>query len=239
MMKKIFLLCILAGIYGAHAQVSGGNVGINTISPTETLDVNGIAHGDLLYLRSPGEPLELPINFMASQAVKLDIYDPTLENSSLVNLLNLNFNNVSNVGVVSYNTKIDASEFTAAVRSFSLAKFAGGVPTTLEVYLTHNLNTSNTQTNFYQGSPDFVCYVAPTDPGNANSQKTWWVRARYLDSKFTENDGTIRADRYTIKLQLLVYKKLITKAISQTQSTNLNGTAGTSNTYSVPKPSGF
>ena len=238
-MKKIIISFALIMSLNTIAQ-NAGKVGINTRNPTETLHVNGIAHADLLYLRSPGEPLELPINFMASETFNLDVYDPTLENSSLVNLLNLNFENIPDTGITSYNTKINATNFIAAVRSFSLAKYVSGATGSIDVYTTHTSNTTANQTNVFQGSPDFVCYVAPTNPNDVNSEKTWWVRARYLDSRFTENDGTFRSgDRYTIKLQLLVYKKLITKYIDQTQNINLGGTTGNSPSYVIPKPSGF
>lgn len=119
-MKKIIVFAILFALTDLQAQSTNNKVGINTTNPTETLDVNGIVHADKLYLRAPGDPQELPIKFMASSNRSLDVYDSEAGASSLVNYLNLNFTNVSNVGVTSYNTKISAADFTVAVRSFSI-----------------------------------------------------------------------------------------------------------------------
>lgn len=245
-MKKYYSFLIIISIVSFFNAQNNGKVGVNTKTPTETLDVNGIAHADLLYLRQPGEPLELPINFMASASSRLDVYDPTLGNSGLVNYLNLKFVNVSGSGVTSYNTNISADDFIAAVRTFSLENYIA--PTTqvpnpapdLEVYTVHNSNTGNNQTNYYQGSPDFATYVAPSIPTNPNSPKTWWVRARYLDSKFSQNDASAsNSDRFNIILQILVYKKLITKYVDTVQNINLNATDGSGASYVIPKPSGF
>lgn len=241
-MKIKILIALIACIgISLKAQSTAGRVGINTSTPTETLDVNGIAHGDLLYLRSPGEPLELPIYFMASPDHNLNVYNPAIENSSLVNLLNLTFNRVGNQGVTAYNTKISAANFIAAVRSFSFTEYVTNGTPGLNVYTVHDSSPSNNNSStYYQGSPDFTAYIAPTDPANPSSAKTWWVRARYVDSRFTHSDGVVEnSDRFVIKLQLLVYRKLITKYIDQTQTINLGGNNGSSSTYVVPKPSGF
>lgn len=246
-MKKIYSCLIFLSIFSQlGAQNNTGRVGINTNNPTETLDVNGIAHADLLYLRQPGEPLELPINFMASSSSRLDVYDPNIGNSGLVNYLNLKFVNVSGSGVTAYNTNISAEDFIAAVRTFSLENYIA--PTTqnpnpapdLEVYTVHNSNTGNNQNNYYQGSPDFATYIAPSVPSNPNSPKTWWVRARYLNSRFSKNDASAaNNDRFNIVLQILVYKKLITKYVEDVQNINLNGTDGSASTFVIPKPPGF
>ena len=177
-------------------------MGINTTNPTETLDVNGIVHADKLYLRAPGDPQELPIKFMASRNRSLDVYDSQAGASSLVNYISLNFNNVPNVGVTSYDTKISAVDFTVAVRSFSVEN----TPTDIDVYTVHNENITRITAPYVQASPDFVAYV---------QDGTWRVRARYLNALFTKNGGvSAPADRFTIRLQLLVYKELITKNIA-------------------------
>ncbi len=235
----LFFASFIGIICFAQQQNFDGNVGINRADPQENLDVNGIAHADLLYLRNPGEPLELPIKFMASEGVNLDIYEPSVENSSLVNLLELNLNNVPNSGISSYNTGIDGEGFIVAVRSFSLGRIVNG-ERDLEVYTVHNNSpTQNSSTNTYrQGSPDFAAFLAPSNPANPNSPKTWHIRARYLNSRFTTNSATpSNSDRFTIRLQILVYKRLITKNIETPQTVNLNGTSGGNST--IPKPTGF
>lgn len=231
MMKKLIIFAILFTITDLQAQVStNNNVGINTITPTENLDVNGIVHADKLYLRAPGDPQELPIKFMASTNRSLDVYDSQAGPSSLVNYLSLNFTNVPNVGVTSYDTKISAVDFTVAVRSFSIEN----TPTDIDVYTVHNANLTRNTAPYVQASPDFVAYI---DNG------TWWVRARYLNALFTKSGGvSAPADRFTIRLQLLVYKELITKNIATPTpgaGYNLGGTAGSGATYVIPEPTGF
>lgn len=229
-MKKLILVAILFVMTDLQAQSTNNNVGINTTNPTENLDVNGIVHADKLYLRAPGDPQELPIKFMASSNRSLDVYDSQAGASSLVNYISLNFTNVSNIGVTSYNTKISAADFTVAVRSFSIEN----TPTDIDVYTMHDLNASRTSSPYYQASPDFVAY----EQGG-----TWWVRARYLDAKFTKAGAApVAGDRFTIRLQLLVYKELITKNIASPTPAagyNLGGTDGSGAAYVVPKPTGF
>ncbi len=231
-MKKIIVFAILFALTNLHAQSTNNKVGINTTNPTETLDVNGIVHADKLYLRAPGDPQELPIKFMASSNRSLDVYDSEAGASSLVNYLSLNFTNVSNVGVTSYNTKISAADFTVAVRSFSIENSA----TNIDVYTMHDSNKDKTTSPYFQGSPDFVAFI---------KDGTWWVRARYLKAKFTKSGAEpVETDRFTVRLQLLVYKELITKNIaSPTPATgyDLGGTNGSSSTapYVLPKPTGF
>ena len=226
----MILFAILFAVTDFEAQSTNNKVGINTTNPTENLDVNGVVHADKLYLRAPGDPQELPIKFMASSNRSLDVYDSQAGSSSLVNYLNLNFTNVSNVGVTSYNTKISAADFTVAVRSFSIENS----PTDIDVYTMHDLNASRTSSPYYQASPDFVAYI---------QGGTWWVRARYLDAKFTKTGAApVAADRFTIRLQLLVYKELITKNITSPTPAagyNLGGTNGSGAAYVVPKPTGF
>lgn len=227
-MKKIILFAMLLLIVDLQAQATNNKVGINSRNPTENLDVNGVVHADKLYLRAPGDPQELPIKFMASSNRSLDVYDPSVGNSSLVNYINLVFTRVSNVGVAAYDTKISAADFTVAVRSFSVENSA----TNIDVYTRHDLNATKTSSPYYQASPDFVAYV---------SGGTWWVRARYLDSKLTKAGGVpSNGDRFNIRLQLLVFKELITKNIATPTpgaGLDLGGTDGS--TSVIPKPAGF
>ncbi|WP_373708048.1 hypothetical protein [Kaistella sp.] len=227
-MKKLILFAILFVITDLQAQSTNNNVGINTTNPTENLDVNGVVHADKLYLRAPGDPQELPIKFMASSNRSLDVYDSQAGASSLVNYISLNFTNVSNVGVTAYDTKISAADFTVAVRSFSIEN----TPTDIDVYTMHDLNATKTSSPYYQPSPDFVAYV---------QSGTWWVRARYLDAKFTKaGAGPVAADRFNIRLQLLVYKELITKNVATPTpgaGLDLGGTNGS--TSVIPTPTGF
>ena len=227
-MKKLILFAILFVITDLQAQSTNNNVGINTTNPTENLDVNGVVHADKLYLRAPGDPQELPIKFMASSNRSLDVYDSQAGASSLVNYISLNFTIVSNVGVTAYDTKISAADFTVAVRSFSIEN----TPTDIDVYTMHDLNATKTSSPYYQPSPDFVAYV---------QSGTWWVRARYLDAKFTKaGAGPVAADRFNIRLQLLVYKELITKNVATPTpgaGLDLGGTNGS--TSVIPTPTGF
>ena len=96
----------------------------------------------------------------------------------------------------------------------------------------HNSNEFKTASPYYQASPDFVAYV---------QGGTWRVRARYLDAKFTKAGAApIPANRFTIRLQLLVYKDLITKNIATPTpgaGLNLGGTNGS--TSVIPTLTGF
>ena len=189
--------------------------------------MNGVAYADLLYMRSPGEPLEVPLYFMATSDKNLSVFNHETASSSLVNLLNLTFKNVRNRGVLSYDTKISATEFIAAVRSFSLQIYDSSNPATpdLNVYTRHD-NSADADGQYYQGSPRMYAYV---------NNGTWWIRADYTDSRFVTASGSPSTqDGFNIKLQILVYKKLITKPFAVPISIDLNGANGSSATLSTP-----
>lgn len=246
-MKNILLLAAVLSSAFVYSQYDG-KVGINTKNPTETLEVkgpnntNGIAHAGQLYLRTPGEPLEVPIYFMATSNANstdpvngpksklLTVFNHETATASLVNLLDLYFKNVSNRGVVSYDTKINATNYIAAVRSFSLEIYDNSNPTNpnLNVYTRHDVapETVNNNLNYYQGSPRFYAYI---------QNGTWWIKADYANSRFVHSDGTLdNGDRFNIRLQVIVYKKAITKSFGQAVTLDLNGANGSNDSLSTP-----
>ena len=148
----------------------------------------------------------------------------------MVNLLDLYFKNVSNRGVVSYDTKINATNYIAAVRSFSLEIYDNSNPTNpnLNVYTRHDVapETVNNNLNYYQGSPRFYAYI---------QNGTWWIKADYANSRFVHSDGTPdNGDRFNIRLQVIVYKKAITKSFGQAVTLDLNGANGSNDSLSTP-----
>ena len=109
-MKKYYTLLFFFSIFlFLHAQTE--NVGINTDIPTENLDVNGKTYANEVYLREPGEPTETGGTFLASSNETATGASNTpfrlySSDKSLFNYINLTFTNVSNDGVIDYNTKI-------------------------------------------------------------------------------------------------------------------------------------
>ncbi len=243
-MKKLnYIISFLMFGTFVSAQQFNGKVGINTNAPTETLDVkkidgtSGTAHAGLLYMKSPGEPLEVPINFMATSNVpsskKLTIFDHVNATASLVNLLDLYFKRVTNTGISNYDTKISATDYIVAVRSFSLENYSSANPTTpdLEVYTRHNTDPTTNPSRYSQGSPRFYAFV---------ENGTWRINADYAGAKFVTSSGVAsNSDRFNIRLQVLVYKKAITKPFGQVMTEALDGTNGSGSAYSVPTPTGF
>lgn len=231
-MKKYILpiTLVLGGLLAAQQQEYSGNVGINTDTPTENLDVNGITHANLLFLRSPGEPLEMPVYFMATSDNNLSVFNHETAAASLVNLVNLTFQNVRNQGVINYDTKISATDYIAAVRSYSLERAdITGNEDPLQVSTRHNQSTTNNN-NYVQGSPRMYAFV---------QDGTWRITADYVDARFARLDGSVEnSHRFTIKLQIMVYKKSITKPFTDVIYEDLGGTDGSSG-YAVPTPPGF
>ncbi|UKB83434.1 hypothetical protein LF887_20835 [Chryseobacterium sp. MEBOG06] len=222
-MERKFFIAIMIGL-GIFLNAQKGKVGINTASPTETLEVNGKTYTNSLYLRNPGEPTMSGGSFLATSQNALQLYDPNLESSGLFNYIKLSLTGVSGDGLTDYDTKIDANNFMVVLHNYSFRTSDNSTNVMLD-YGNNGVNDNK------QGSPDVVAF---------KSNGTWHIRAKFTDSRIVATNTSTPSRSYndfTIDLYLMAYKRLITKQNIGDINTDLGGTDGS--TKAVNKPSGF
>ncbi|KAB1231616.1 hypothetical protein [Chryseobacterium viscerum] len=220
MKRKIYSMIIF--FLGLFINAQNTKIGINTSTPTETLDVNGSSYTHSLYLRNPGEPDKTGGHFLATSQNTLDLYDPTLESSGLFNYIKLTLSGVPSTGVTDYDTKIDASKFLVVVHNYSFQLNNGSTQVALD-YGANGINDNK------QGSPNVNTF---------RSNGTWHIKANFINStlqKYSNPDGTY--NNFKVSLYLMAYKYLITKQNINDDTKDLGGTTG--NAQTLNKPSGF
>lgn len=221
MKKNIYI--IIATCLGMLLNAQTGKVGINTTTPTETLDVNGTTYTNALYLRNPGEPTKTGGSFLATSQNFIQVYNPSLESSGLFNYLKISLTGVSGNGVSDYDTKIDANKFLVVVHNYSF-KISNGAT---DVKLDYGDNGTNDDR---QGSPDVTAF---------KSNGTWHIKAQFTNSRLINTSGTPdrNYNNFTVDLYLMAYKKSISKQDISDVNADLGGTDGSG--QMITKPSGF
>ncbi|NIF03905.1 hypothetical protein F3J23_00505 [Chryseobacterium sp. Tr-659] len=222
MKRKIYIITIM--FLGILLNAQTGRVGIKTINPTQTLDVNGDTRTNALYLRNPGEPTMTGGSFLATSQNSLQLYDPTLESSGLFNYLKLTLTGVSGAGITDYDTKIDANNFLLIVHNYSFKLNDG----TTSVALDYGDNGTNDNR---QGSPEVIAF---------KSNGTWHLKAGFTNSRLialTSANPARTYNNFTVEFYLMAYKRLITKQNFNDITEDLGGTDGSTKTIS--KPAGF
>lgn len=220
MERKILITIILCLSISGNAQK--GKMGINTINPTETLDVNGKTYTNTLHLRNPGEPTMTGGRFLATSQNSLQIQDSTTESSGLFNYLQLILTGVSASGITDYDTKIDVNNFLVVVHNYAFKLNDGKT----SVALDYGGNQTNDNR---QGSPEVFAF---------KQNNTWHIKATFTNSKFVAIDPLRPTyNNYTVELYLMAYKRLITKQNIGDVNADLGGTNGS--TQTINKPSGF
>ncbi|WP_278352480.1 hypothetical protein [Chryseobacterium gleum] len=222
MKRKIYITIIMC--LGLFINAQQGKVGINTASPTETLDVNGKTYTNSLYLRNPGEPTMSGGSFLATSENALQLYDPNLESSGLFNYLKLTLTGVPGTGIEDYDTKIDANNFLVVLHNYSF-KLNDGTTSVMLDYGDNGINDNK------QGSPNVVAF---------KSNGTWHIRAKFTDSRIIAMNASTPSRTYnnfTVDLYLMAYKRLIEKQNISDVNADLGGNDGS--TQTINKPSGF
>lgn len=220
-MKRVIYSTIVF-LLGIFINAQNTKIGINTSTPSETLDVNGSSFTNSLYLRNPGEPDKTGGRFLATSKNTLDVYNPALETSGLFNYIKLTISGVPSTGIADYDTKIDATKFLVVVHNYSFQLSNGSTKVALD-YGSNGVNDNK------QGSPNVNTF---------KSNGTWHIRANFTNSRlerYTNPNGTYNS--FKVDLYLMAYKYLITKQNINDDTKDLGGTNGSAQVLS--KPSGF
>lgn len=218
-MRNIFtIIFILFGM-----TLSWSQVGINTSSPSATLDVVGnVKIDDRLYLENPGIT-------PTSKDVKLLVKDPSdnireydISNSKygLLNVSEFRFRQTSSYGLYSYDTKIPIDKYILALQGYYFTQ-----PTTgsTNVMLRSTVNSDNIEGHQIYAFKD-------------TTTNTWFLRCFIPNSRFkTLNGNTYVFSYIDIFLSLVIYKAgFITRELP-----NVSVDMGKSATKTIAPPSGY
>lgn len=199
-------------------------IGLNTTAPEALLDVNGFTKiNEKLYLEGPGDYEEIRGSKLLVEKNDVDktIVQYDIENSKYgpINYAEFKFENVENVGVQDYDTKIPINKYSVTVQGF----YFRGNPGNQSNIVTQSSNGDG----YIEGSQVYAYKNTTTN--------TWFIRAFVNNSIIRLAwDNTINADIY---LNLIIYRiGLLAKEVNMKQEINAYNyyTSG-----KVPKPTGF
>jgi hypothetical protein len=218
-MKNIFIiLLIVLSFSSVYAQV-----GINTSTPTATLDVVGDVKLDSsLYLEDPGSNTQIRGSklLIRSTANELLRYDIAASKYGPINYAEFSFNDLSTNGLYDYDTKISTADYIVSVEGY---RFHDETPTETSV-MPHSL-ISNDNIEGYQ----IYAYA------NTITQ-TWWLRAFVNNSEFMVRQGSgYEVTTIDMILNIIIYRRgFIAKSL-----TPISVDMGGVDNAIAPMPSGF
>lgn len=199
--------------------ISYGQVGINTNTPTETLDVEGkTIVRERLYLENPNAAeiqhqnllVKRPDRSWAIHNVNTAKYGP-------VNYTEVKFENVPSAGIQSYNTLIPTSKYIVAVQGYYYY-IAGSTNT--DVLLN---STRAASPNDHIEGPRFHAY---------ENNGTWHIQGQVNQSNFQSEAGNTNVD---IFMNIAIFRRdFFTKSHS-----DINVDMGGNSTGTAPLPPAF
>lgn len=220
MKQYIYLVLFIIGSY--HSSLA--QVGINIADPTETLEVNGTTTvREKLYLEAPGFVGIGDKNFLVKKADNTWAqHNATTANYAPINYTQLKFTNVPSSGLVSFNTGINATDYTVAVQGYYYY-VAGGTNTNVSL-----LSRGGTQTSRVEGT-QFYAYIN-------TSTNTWHIKGAVNNSDFRAASGyDIQNTAIDLFMNVVIFrKKFFTKEHSNI-TVNMDGSA----TGTAPLPTAF
>tara|TARA_R110001632_G_scaffold215442_1_gene342576 strand:+ start:1887 stop:2540 length:654 start_codon:yes stop_codon:yes gene_type:complete len=214
--KILFIVCI------CNLSLALAQVGINTSTPSATLDVVGDVKTDAaVYLENPGEDIQirdskLLILTASNQILK---YDISISKYGPINFSEFVFQDLSTDGLQDYDTKISADDYIVTVQGYYFLQTGTGSP---NIVLKSNVDHENIE--------GYQIYAYKNIVTN-----TWFLRAFVNDSKFRKTIGTITDTSIDLFLNIIIYRNnFITKEQSDISVDMSNLPIGT-----APLPAGF
>lgn len=192
MKKNIYIIVVTFFATLLSAQTYTPGVGINTDSPTRTLDVNGttISKGsnDKWFFENPGvyggKSNDSYLTVIDKDDNQMKIFNPETMSYASINYATFRFNKLPNTGLKFYDTKIDASKYHVMVGGFIIY---GGSSTT-------DATVSGTATRV-EGN---VLYTSRAYIGEGG---TWILKFQ------PNNDVVFDQERIDLILNVAIYRK--------------------------------
>jgi len=219
-MKNIYISLVIISIFiPASAQV-----GINTSTPTATLEVIGNVKTDSsLFLENPGDNSQIrgSIFLIRSTTNNLLKYDISQSKYGPINYVEFVFRDLSTDGLLDYDTKISINDYFISVQGYSFGEAGSNK---LGSIMPHS-TISNDNIEGYQ----FYAYPDETT-------ETWFLRAYVNNSQFQIRSGnTYENTPIDMFLNIMIYRKgFITKSQS-----DISVDMGDLESGTAPIPSGF
>ena len=208
------VIFVLIFTYALKAQV-----GINTTTPSATLDVNGTTKTDAkLFLENPGNSSVIRGSKLIIEKTDRSLvqYDIDVSKYGPINYAEFVFRNTSRAGITDYNTKISTVNYTVSVQGYYFRE-NGSNSTNVHV-------VSNKGNNVVEG---FQVYAYKNTTTN-----TWFIKCIVNDGIFEGRNTSANIDIY---MNLIIFRKrFIAKEVG---SVSVNMNQQTSRT--VAKPTGF
>lgn len=218
-MKNIYIFLI---IFLSFKPVCA-QVGINTTTPSTTLDVVGdVKLNNSLYLENPGDNSQIRGSKLLIRSTTNDLlkYDITASKYGPINYAEFSFNDLSTNGLYDYDTKISTTDYIVCVEGY---RFHDETPTETSV-MPHSL-ISNDNIEGYQ----IYAYANTTT-------QTWWLRAFVNNSEFTVRQGSsYEVTTIDMILNIIIYRRGF---IAKSQ-TPINVDMGAVDSGTAPLPTGF
>jgi hypothetical protein len=210
----IFFLIVLG------ANIAFSQIGINTDSPTATLDVVGdVIIDDKLYLENPSSFSQIQNSKLLVQSTSQNIlrYDIDVSKYGPINYALFVFDDVSTDGLQDYDTKIPTDDYIVTINGYYYKH------PTIDDSAIFNSLISNSNIEGFQ----FYAYP---------KAGTWFLKAVVNNSQFQVNmAGSFANSPVDMYLNLIIYRKdFITKDKGE-----IVVDSGNSETVTVPLPAGF
>ncbi|AVI51997.1 hypothetical protein C5O00_12865 [Pukyongia salina] len=192
-MKDLYTLTVLLGITfnSVFAQV-----GVNTTTPTATLEVVGDVLVDSeLYLENPGDNSNIRGSkfLVRTTGNQLSRYDITNSKYGPINYVEFEFQNLSASGLLDYDTKISTDDYLVSIQGYSCG--IAGAGRTGSIMPSSALSTLSIE--------GYQIYAYPNTTTN-----TWFLRAFVNNSTWQRYNGTTYVDtEIDMWLNVMIYRK--------------------------------
>ncbi|HBO30063.1 MAG TPA: hypothetical protein DIV44_08930 [Leeuwenhoekiella sp.] len=170
---------------------SKAQVGINTNTPRDLLDVNGDTRIDgKLFLEDPGNSNQIRGSKLIIERQDLSIvqYDIDISKYGPINYAELVFENTSNRGVENYNTKISIEDYVVTVQGY--------------YFIEHDTGNTSVITESYAGND--VVEGFQVHAYKNTDESTWFIRGFANNGFFRTGNTDITID---LHMNLIIYRK--------------------------------
>lgn len=197
-------------------------VGVNTSSPSATLDVDGnVLIDETLTLENPGNSLKIRGLNLLVRSTTDEILQYDIEQSKYgpINSAQFEFIKVSTNGLQDYDTKVSIDDYEMVVHSYYFKRYNETSYGVLEQSSISTLNVEGYQIYAYKNT----------------TTNTWFLRAFVNNATFQKSSGGYANINIDMYLNIVVYRLgLLTKKQSDV-NVNMSGNS----TGTAPLPTGF
>ncbi|MCW5519457.1 hypothetical protein J1N09_06385 [Aureitalea sp. L0-47] len=203
-----------------------GQVGINTNTPSATLDVNGDVMIDSgVYLENPGENTNIRGSkfLVRTTTNELSRYDINISKYGPMNYVELEFQNLSASGLLNYDTKISTDDYLVSIQGYSCG--IAGAGRTGSIMPSSSISIDNIE--------GYQIYAYPNPITN-----TWFLRAFVNNSTWQKYDSSV-GDYVDTDIDMWLNVMIYRKGFIAKSQNDITVDMGNSATGTASLPTGF